>query len=186
VTRPESEGRLLWLLRHAKTRKDPPRGGTDHERALTTRGHRDAVALGAHLGSAGDRLGFEPAELPGTVLSSTARRTVQTVELVLADMAAPPPVTYLRSLYTASPDDVLGLLGTVDDDVDSVMVVGHNPTAEDLAFSLLAADDPAGRSAIDERGFPTCALGVYRLEAKRWMDATEGSATLVGLFTPPF
>jgi phosphohistidine phosphatase len=185
VTRPES-GRLLWLLRHAKTRKDPPRGGSDHDRALATRGHRDAVALGARLGPGGDRLGLEPALLPQAVLSSTAKRTVQTVELVLADMAHPPPVTYLRTLYSASPEDVLGLLGTVEDDVSSVMVVGHNPTAEDLAVSLLADDDRAGRTEVDERGFPTCALGVYRLDAKRWMDAAEGTATLVGLFTPPF
>jgi len=185
VTSPEPTGRLLWLLRHAKTQKSPPRGGSDHERALTTRGHRDAEALGAHLGPAGDRLGFDPAQLPGTVLSSTARRTVQTVELVLADLTDPPPVTYLRSLYTASPEGIIGLLASVDDEVEAVMVVGHNPTFYELAFSILAPDDP-GRLELDGRGFPTCALAVYRLEAKDWADVAEGTGNLVGLFTPPF
>ena len=174
-------GRVLWVLRHAKTVADPPPGGADHERSLAPRGRRDAAALGRRL--AGDRLGLAPDELPELVLCSTAVRTRQTVELVLGGLADAPLLDFRRSVYYASPDQVLAEIRTVPDDVGSVMVVGHNPTAHALAAGLGTADD---RLAVEDRGFPTCALAVFRLPAGRWSDVAEGAGQLVGLFTPPY
>ena len=47
-------GRMLWLLRHAKTVTDPPPGGADFDRVLTPRGRRDAAALGHLFAGAGE------------------------------------------------------------------------------------------------------------------------------------
>jgi phosphohistidine phosphatase len=167
---------ILWLLRHAKTVPDPPPGKTDHERPLAPRGRRDADALARRLEA--DRLGFEVGDLPGLVLCSTAVRTVQTAERVVPGLGDP-PVEYRRALYDASPDGVLDELRMVDDDVTSVMVVGHNPTAQSLAVSM--QDEPDER-----RAFPTCALVVYRLPVKHWAKVAEGTGTLLGLFSPPY
>jgi len=178
--------RLLWLLRHAKTLTNPPKGGGDPERKLAPRGRRDADALGLRLGDHGDHLGFKAGELPTLVLCSTATRTTQTAERVLAAMSGPPPVDHRRSLYNASPDQVIEELRTVDDDVTSVMVVGHNPTAHVLAESVVAGADKAGRREVSRHGFPTCALAVYRLPVARWRDVALGTGTLVGLRFPPY
>ena len=178
--------RLFWLLRHAKTLADPPKGGGDHERKLAPRGRRDADALGRRLGEGGDRLGFAAAELPAAVLCSTATRTTQTAERVLADLARPPALTLLATLYSATPETVLREVATVDDDVRALMVVGHNPTAHELAAGMLDHADKSGRHQVERRGFPTCALAVYAVPAARWRDLAPASATLVGLFLPPF
>ncbi len=178
--------RLVWLLRHAKTVADPPSGGTDHERRLAPRGRRDADALGHRLGDAGDHLGFSSAELPGLILTSSATRTVQTTERVLAEMTDPPAVTRREALYDASVDEVLDELRQVDDATHAVMVVGHNPTAHALAMEMIAHEDKSGRRQVERRGFPTCALAVYRLSLAHWSDIAEGTATVVGLFTPPY
>jgi len=173
----------VWLLRHAKTRSNPPKGGGDHDRRLSPRGRRDAGALGERLAEHRP-LGFERGDLPQLVLCSTARRTVETVELAFAPLRDPPPVRYTRALYTADPDDVLGELHSLDDDTTSVMVVGHNPTAAELAVALVARGDPARREV--ESGLPTCALAVYRFGAAAWSDVGFGSGDLAGFFTPPF
>ncbi|MGP8058728.1 MAG: SixA phosphatase family protein [Acidimicrobiales bacterium] len=178
--------RLFWLLRHAKTLADPPKGGGDHERKLAPRGRKDADALGARLGAGGDRLGFSARQLPALVLCSDATRTTQTAERALSSMTRAPAVDRRRSLYTASPDEVIGELRGVDDAVTSVMVVGHNPTAGALAESMLDAADKSGRQEVGRHGFPTCALAVYRLPAGRWREVALGTGTLVGLFLPPF
>lgn len=176
--------RLVWLLRHAKTLTDPPAGGGDHERTLAPRGRRDARALGARLGRGGDRLGLTKRDLPRTVLCSTAARTAQTAELVMAGVEPAPPVTLLRSLYQADPDDVVDQLRLVDDDVHSVMVVGHNPTASELAYLLL---EPLKASqAVGRHGLATCALVVCGFPAERWKDLTPGTATWGRLFSPPY
>jgi phosphohistidine phosphatase len=173
--------RYCWLLRHAKTLQDPPRGGSDHERRLAPRGRRDADALGLRLGDKGDHFGFPQDALPGLVLCSTATRTVQTTERVLSASSAAPPVEYLNSLYHADPDDVIAQLRVLEDDLESVMVVGHNPT-----FQQLAATMGSSSREVDRRGFPTCSLMVFGLTGPKWTDTVLGEATVLGLFAPPF
>lgn len=173
-----TDGRLLWLLRHAKAATDPPSGGTDHERPLAPRGRRDAAALGQRLGS----LGFSAGELPETVLCSTATRTTETAERVVAGLDA--AVALSRRLYYGAPSDLLAEVQMVDDAVRSVMVVGHNPATHELAVAMLADEDTTGRQELET--FPTCALAVFRLPEPRWQDIEEGTATLAGFFTPPY
>jgi phosphohistidine phosphatase len=174
-------GRVLWVLRHAKTVRRPPVGGADHERTLAVRGRHDADALGERLGDDGDHLGLDEGIMPALVLCSTAARTVETTERVLAKMSSPPPVTYLRSLYGASPEDVLEQVSMVEEDVASVMVVGHNPT-----FEALVAAMPRRPVAALSGGFATCGLAVFELPIRRWDEIAPRTAVVLGVFVPPF
>jgi phosphohistidine phosphatase len=183
--------RTLWLLRHAKTVTDPPRGGSDYDRVLAPRGRRDATALGRLLGGAGSRDGraseaLAGAPLPDVVLASSAVRTTATARLVLDQLSDPPELRLLDELYGDDPEDVVALLRTLPDQAAGAMVVGHNPTAHALALHLLSPDDGAGPSRGVKGGFPTCALGVYRFATDRWSDVRLQSATLVALLRPPY
>ena len=131
-------------------------------------------------------LGLAATDRPEIVLCSSARRTVQTAELALSIMALPPPVLPVRSLYGATPEGVIEEVRLLDDQVASAMVVGHNPTTHNLAVDLLASDDAEGRGGLTARGFPTCALAVYRLASGGWADLGDGRGALVGFFTPPY
>jgi phosphohistidine phosphatase len=179
--------RTLWLLRHAKAVADPPSGGSDFDRTLAPRGRRDAKALGHLLRGDGTHLGGAPG-VPGPAMAlvSPAARTVATADLVLAELAPPPKVHLAQDLYDADPGHIVDRLRSLADDVVSVMVVGHNPTAQMLAQQLISPDDTEGGDRIAQRGFPTCALGVLRFDAERWRDIAPHSAQLAGFFTPPF
>ncbi|MGH9086583.1 MAG: SixA phosphatase family protein [Acidimicrobiales bacterium] len=177
-----SGGRLLWVLRHAAAVPDPPPGARDRDRPLAPSGRRNAEALGRRLAT--DRLGLGPDELPSVVLCSTARRTVQTAEGVLAGITS--TLDLRHHLYQASPEEVLGEVQTVDDAERSVMVVGHNPTVHRLALDLIATDDEAGRQALVGRTFPTCGLAVYRVTTPRWRDVAPGSGTVATVVAPPY
>jgi phosphohistidine phosphatase len=182
VTNP---GRTLWLLRHAKAVADPPDGGDDFDRVLAPRGRRDAEALGGVVArrDTGSRWGDEP--LPQLALVSPAARTMATADLVLSGVTPAPTRSSPDDLYGAEPEDVLRHLRTLDDGVQSVMVVGHNPTAQAMALGLLERHDKS-RDEVVRRGFPTCALGIYRLDIARWADVEGQCAVLVDLLTPPF
>jgi phosphohistidine phosphatase len=108
-----------------------------------------------------------------------------TADLVLAGVTPSPRRSSPADLYGAEPEDVLRHLRTLEDGVPSVMVVGHNPTAQALALGLLDRHDKS-RDKLVRRGFPTCALGVYRLEIAHWADVEGQCAVLVDLLTPPF
>jgi phosphohistidine phosphatase len=180
--------RLVWILRHAKTQVPPPPGGHDYDRRLTARGKRDADALGQRLAATGDRLGLAPPQLPALVLCSSAARTTQTAQRVWAPSgSAAPPIDYLRPLYHASSEQVLGRLREVEDGgVRSVMVVGHNPTVHHLVGDLCSSDDERGRELFELLGFPTCALAVLAVPAEEWTDLATGTGRLLELLVPPY
>jgi phosphohistidine phosphatase len=176
--------RLLWLLRHAKAASAPPSGGGDRERLLTARGRRDAEALGRRLGPGGDQLGFDPADLPATVLCSTAARTVQTAERVLATLEPEPTVVHDRTLYGASAEELLEEVRATGGSDRAVMLVGHNPGIAELAVEIAAGGDALDQ--LVEGGMRTCALAVVSLPVRTWSELAAGCGELVGLFTPPY
>ena len=182
---PRGAWRYLWLLRHAKTREEPPAGGGDHARVLSPRGRRDADALGRRLGAGGDRLGLLPlAPIPSLVLCSTAARTVETADRVLARFDPPPIVLRDRSIYGASPDELLEELRVVDADADAVMVVAHNPGIHQLAVGMVVPGPASEHLA--RAGMRTSGLIVIGLPVARWLDIGAGCGTLLGEFGPPY
>ncbi len=130
--------------------------------------------------------GLESVPLPRIALVSPAARTAATAELVLADVADPPERRLEKGLYAADPKEVLAFVRDLPDDVDAVMVVGHNPTAQALSQGLLSARDKKGLSSAARNGFPTCALGVYAFNVDRWADVAARSANLVAITAPPY
>ena len=155
----------MWVLRHAKA---APHGPDDHSRPLAGKGRRQGAELEAFLRRSAGGVG----PLPRLVLSSSALRALETAELVVD-----------RRLYEADPDDVIDVLRAVDDDVPSVMVVGHNPTLHDLALALVGPEDPTGRARLEE-GFPTGALAALRSPTDRWARLQMAEGALLTLVSP--
>jgi phosphohistidine phosphatase len=119
-------------------------------------------------------------------LVSPAARTVATAQLVLAEFDRPPKVHEAQDFYDADAEHVLTRVRSLPGEVASVMVVGHNPTTQMLAQSLIDPDDTEGADPIAGRGFPTCALSVLSFDVERWRDVARHTARLIGFFTPPF
>jgi len=166
----------VWVLRHAKA---APEGPDDHGRPLTSRGERQAADLAARIAG-----GVGPGVVvPTTVLCSSARRALQTAELVVPALGERVELLVERALYQADPDDVVGRLGELPAETAAVMVVGHNPTVHDLAGLLLDDGDRRGRAQLEE-GFPPASLAVVALPAGRWAASPLGTGTLRVLWRP--
>jgi phosphohistidine phosphatase len=182
--------RHLWILRHGKAASDAPWGGSDRDRPLTGRGRRDASALGHRLAGGDPVLGLEAVPPLQLVICSSAVRTRQTAGLVLDAMDGQVPLDSYDALYGAETDVAMQYLREIDEEVVSVMVVGHNPTLYQLAWDLLT--DQRGerarsdRDVLESHGFPTCALAVLDLGVPAWEDTAEECATLAGVFKPPY
>jgi phosphohistidine phosphatase len=135
---------------------------------------------------------LEEVPVPQLVICSSAVRTRQTAGLVVEATGVDLPLDSYDALYGAEPELVLQYVREIDEEVVSVLVVGHNPTLYQLAWQLLpdrpASDDgdQGERSRLEAHGFPTCALAVLNLAVPSWEDAAEGSAGLEGVFAPPY
>lgn len=136
----------LVLLRHAKTE---PQRTDDHSRRLTDRGRADATEVRRWLESQGIR--------PDRVVVSTAARARQTWELASVGDVAP---EHDERVYAASADDLRALVGETAPEVATLVVVGHNPAVERLAWEL---DDSASARERTDAGMQACGAAVFEL-----------------------
>ncbi len=166
--------RTLLLLRHAKS--DYPPGVVDHKRPLAPRGMREAELAGHWLRTNAPAI--------DAVLCSTATRTRETLERTGLEA----PVDYVDRLYDATPGTVIDVINGVqsrfDTDVQTLLVIGHEPAISAVALGLAAADgsNAAAAESISTK-FPTSAIAVLRT-AQPWDQVGLSSAALLTFHVP--
>jgi phosphohistidine phosphatase len=162
--------RTLLLLRHAKSAW--PQGVADHERPLAPRGEREAKLAGDWLRA--------HAPAVDAVLCSTATRTRQTLARTRIDA----PVNYVDRLYDTTPDAVIEEINGVDPEVETLLVIGHEPTMSSLALGL-ATEEGSNTTAAERIStkFPTSAIAVLRT-GEAWDQLTPSGAALVDFHVP--
>jgi phosphohistidine phosphatase len=164
----------LFLLRHAKSSWSNP-SLPDRERPLATRGVTDAPLMGKAMTERGID--------PDLVLCSSARRTRDTLALVLPELRVEPKVVYEDALYHASPEATLEIIHAVQPGSNRVMLVGHNPEIQSLALDLVGAGAKHFRDRLRTK-YPTAALAVINFPSGLWKSVTVNSGTL-NLFLSP-
>ncbi|MGW9183670.1 SixA phosphatase family protein [Agromyces sp. NPDC055661] len=158
--------KTLALVRHAKSSWDHP-GVSDHDRPLNSRGLRDAPAVGRRLAERGFR--------PERILSSTALRARMTAQLIADALGFDADRIILdERLYAASADEVLRVIGEVDGEVSTVMVVGHNPETASLAHEFSS----------DIHEMPTCAVAEFTFDVDAWYELEDVEPSSVRVETP--
>jgi len=159
--------RTLTLLRHAKSSWKNP-ALTDIERPLHKRGRRDADAMAMRIVEHGATL--------TTVFASPARRCRETLARMLVALPAQDvSITFDQAFYTFERDALIAALKNLDDDIQDVSIVGHNPALEDTITWL------TGESLTN---FPTTACAQLTLTLPRWRKLHKGCAELMWLLTP--
>jgi phosphohistidine phosphatase len=155
----------LYLLRHAKSSWDEP-ALADRDRPLAARGRDAANRIGHHLRS--EQI------TPALVLCSSARRTRETLDRLHLDA----PVEIEDGLYGASADELLARLRRLSDDVETVLLIGHNPAIQDLASTLAG-----GSSPLRDRKYPTGGLATLAFTGS-WSELQPGGAELLAFVIP--
>ena len=163
--------RRLVMIRHAKAGE----AATDAERPLTGRGERQATSIGSRLQDAGF--------VPDRAFVSPARRAAQTWELAAAQLGDGPEAVVEPRIYDNTVEAVLEAVREADDDVETLAVVGHNPSIGQLAHDLDDGEgSPAARRDL-HAGFPTGGVAVFTV-ATPFGELGPGTATLTEFRTP--
>ena len=120
---------------------------------------------------------------PRLVLCSSARRARETLAELKPALGDQAEVVVTDDLYGADTAEILHRLGEVDQNIASVMIVGHNPGLHDLALDLTAHGDAAAISQLNAK-FPTGALATLHVGRARWDELAAGQAYLASLLLP--
>src|SRR5215469_17160990 len=124
--------KMLHLLRHAKS--SAKEDVEDQERPLSRRGRAAARQVGEHL----------PAKLGAVdlVLCSSARRTRETLDLVITEFSPRPRIMIEDELYLASAAGLAKRLRRLAAGDTNILVIGHNPGLHELAVALADKGSP--------------------------------------------
>ena len=151
----------LMILRHAKAVPWHP-GAEDFPRALSQAGRKHAARVARWI--------CDHQQLPDEILCSPSQRTRETLAPLLALRPELETCTnFVPQIYGASTRTMTTLLDRAFAERDRVLIVGHNPGFEMLAFEVVAASERQKFSRL-----PTGTLLVVEFKADWPNDAGQG------------
>jgi phosphohistidine phosphatase len=149
----------LCLVRHAKSSWKYSKLD-DFERPLNKRGRKNAPFMGKVI----RQLNVDP----DLIISSPATRAAMTARIIAHEIGYPlVGIRYLESVYESSEMDLIHILKNIEDQVNKVMLIGHNPALTQLANTI-------GNYPFSN--IPTCGICCVALDITSWsgIDETPG------------
>lgn len=143
--------KTLILMRHAKS-EQKSHHGTELDRPLTPKGEQRAALMGSWI--------KERELIPQLVLTSNSLRASRTAEIFAASSGYSGETRIVKKLLMAEADELLKALKDLPDDLERVLIVGHNPGLESLIPMLTRHVE----------ALPTASAAVLQLPIDHWKD----------------
>ncbi len=152
----------IYLVRHAKS-SWKEMDLSDFERPLNKRGKTDLEFMAK-------RLNFF-AVMPDLILSSPAKRAKTTAKEIAKTIGYDKSdISYIDSLYESSYQTYRYILDALDDNIDTVFIVAHNPTITEVGEIL---------SGAILTNMPTCSIVCIEFDIKSFKEIEEGSGKIL-------
>ncbi len=121
--------KTLYIVRHAKSSWDFP-GLGDEERPLLEKGKKRTQKISKYL--------LEKNVSLDLILSSHATRALETAKILAHALAYPEDeIRISEQIYHSNADRLYDQFYDLSDDVEKLMIVGHNPTFTNFANHFL-------------------------------------------------
>jgi phosphohistidine phosphatase len=166
--------RTLMLMRHAKSSWDRP-DLADVDRPLAPRGEETAPLIARYIKAQRWQ--------PDLVLCSHAERVRATWQLMAPILGRSIECRTLRAIYLGAPSRLLEVLRRATDEVETLMLIGHNPGLGRLAVGLCGAGPKKALTQMQAK-FPTAALAVIGVDLDRWSEIGPGTGRLEAFVRP--
>jgi Phosphohistidine phosphatase SixA len=155
----------LLLMRHAKSSWDDS-DLADFDRPLNDRGEAAAPFMGELIAGRG--------LAPEEIVSSPAKRALQTATLVKESGGIEAPIRLDERIYEAGAQTLKQVASEFRDELDIMMMIGHNPGFEGFVSFLTGKQE----------SMPTAALAVIDLDIDKWSDVKNGEGDLIEVIRP--
>jgi phosphohistidine phosphatase len=154
----------LYIVRH--TQKEEVLAQDDYDRNLSQEGLDTAKKIAEN---------FAKKNLPiDLIVASPARRTKITAEIFAQALDYKKSIMFNEVLYMAFVNELFETISYTFDSVDSMLLVGHNPSLTALAITLVGFKEKFEMGAIMEINF----------NCDSWIDISKDNAQLVSYELP--
>ena len=148
----------LSFIRHAKSDWASPLL-SDHDRILADRGQKASAIMKDFFAT--ENKNFD------IVFSSTALRAVETIEIIKTSIKDA-EIIYKKELYTFDDQIMLEFISKINDDISSVLIVGHNPAIQETVLRLAETDQKSNFLNRVEHKYPTAAFCTLTSSINKW------------------
>jgi phosphohistidine phosphatase len=158
--------KTLLLMNHAKS-SWKNRKLKDRDRPLSKRGRKSASEMG--------QLIYSKELVPQQILSSSVERARETAQLVMEACKYDGEFIFLDKLFMAEADVILDALKLLPDNLERILIVGHNPGIESLLQILSRRVE----------SLPSASIAYISLPVASWKDlSVKSSGELIELWRP--
>lgn len=155
----------LYIVRH--TQKEDINSNTDdYDRELSKEGIESANAIAQLIANKNEKIDL--------IVASPAIRTRTTAEIIAKEINYRKAVMYNEVLYMAFVNELLETITYTYDTVDTMVLVGHNPSLTALAITLVGFKEKFEMGAIMEIEF----------DCDTWIEVCKENARLISYEFP--
>lgn len=159
--------RHLLIMRHAQAEDIQPERH-DRDRELTSKGNQEALMMGTQL--------FQRPQSVNALYTSSAVRTRQTGALVADVLKLDSGLVLVQDdLYNSSIRTYLSFVNQLQNELTTVLLIGHNPAVSYLAEYL---------SGAELGSMPTAGICSIRFRTGTWQDVTKNSGEMLEFIYP--
>jgi phosphohistidine phosphatase len=156
----------IYLIRHGKA--EDGFNKPDFERELHPKGRKKTEKVARFL--------LDKNIQPQLIVASMAKRTMETAEVIRGILQLPKAIIQEeKNLYLASSNSILDTVYAMDDQINEVLLVGHNPGISSLSTYLSNQD-------ID--WMTTSSLVAIEIRAKKWDEIDQAKRKMLFYVKP--
>ena len=153
--------KTIYLVRHAKSSwRDF--GIEDKNRPLNKRGENDAPLMGKYL----KKINIKPS----IIISSPAKRALTTAKIIATEIDYEKKKIIIdETLYLATSEELFAFVSKFNNDLNSVMIVGHNPGITEFLIQLCNENI---------ENMPTCSVACIEFPTDNWNNINNQNGNL--------
>lgn len=160
--------KTLYIVRHAKSSWREI-DLADIDRPLKERGVNDAIKVGERL--------KERNIIPDLIFSSNAIRALHTAMIIARHLEFPfQRLITRKEIYASTKESLFHFIGEVNNQYDTIMVVGHDPTLTNFINHFLQ------NQQLDK--IPTSAVVELKIIANSWQEIKKASTETISQILP--
>lgn len=156
--------KTLYLMRH--TQKEENLNKDDYDIELTTKGLDDAQQMAKILKK--ENVVFD------LIVSSPAKRARLTAEIIAENTDYSKSVMYNEVIYQAFLNELMETISYTYDNIDSLLIIGHNPALASLAVNLTTFREELKMGGIVKITF----------DCNAWIDIAKYNAKYISYMEP--
>ena len=145
--------KTIYFVRHAKSAWQEL-DLSDHKRGLLPKGEKKTKKIAVWMKNNN--------AVPDLIITSSATRAKATAKIIAKNLNIPKEKIIVKDeLYHGGMEEILAALYGLPNKLNSVMIVGHNPTMTDIVNYYLSDDDQL-------INFPTSAVASINFFTDKW------------------